>query len=634
MLEEAVPEAYALAGDLTVADPAALKLRLVFDYRDEGNYHALLLNGREASLLRVSAGQSTALGICRPAPLQAGATLPLTIQRDRWRIVAILGGQVIARGWDGELLGGQAGYAVSGGQLDSPFVQPLGEMFLSDDFMRPEDAESNWEPLRGSWETQSLRVDEQSERMEAEKSMNAFSYLGKSGGDGPAVAATGYWFWSNYAVSAAVRAEGTDALGVIAYLQDADNYLAARWTSAHSRQADGDRLSLLLVRDGQSTVLGEVPGGHLPGQWYELELRVCDDIIQCAVDGETRLVVRAETFGQGRPGLYCEGSDGTLFDSVLVRPWEIVTDDFSTPAPGRWLAAGGSWNYEDGRMRSVGEAERMFLLGGPGWNRYVYSADLYLAGSGGVGLVVCARPKVNYVLRFGVGSAAYAGKAQVVLLRDDRARELASAPARLKAKSWHRAAVTVEDGLITVFLDGQRLFDVYDAQALDGRVGLYADSSAPALFDNVQLALLPARRSTRLTKEFTEDAEHPEMAEWATTRAPWIKPPEGGPQIWWTKGDYYGDKQIRFAIPGVGTTGGSVRLTVDSCPEDPSLGLAVIIEATEGSKKLTVRLLAGQQQIDAAEVEVHNDPCPVLIERRGTFFVVKIDDKLVFSIQR
>ena len=62
--------------------------------------------------------------------------------------------------------------------------------------------------------------------------------------------------------------------------------------------------------------------------------------------------------------------------------------------------------------------------------------------------------------------------------------------------------------------------------------------------------------------------------------------------------------------------------------------LALLIEATEGSKTLTVRLLAGEEQIDVAEVEAETDPCPVFVERRGTYFVVKVDDKLVFSVQR
>ncbi|MCD6361099.1 MAG: hypothetical protein J7M38_09560 [Armatimonadetes bacterium] len=635
MLEETLPPAYALTFDLTVNDPARFDLRVVFDYQDDGNYHALHLTSTQAVLERVSGGDSTPIGYSTaPQGLQAGTQLPVTIQRNDWRIVGIVGTQVVARGWDSELPGSKAGYLVAGGSVDAPFVQPLGEMYLSDDFVRAEEAQSSWEALRGVWDTQSLRVDPQSDRMEADKSMNAFSYLGKSSGDGPALTAAGYWFWSNYSVSAALRAQGSDAMGLAVYAQDADNYIAARWTSAVSLADDADRLTLLQVVDGKPTVLAQAPGGYLPDQWYQFELRVCDNVIQCAVDGETRLVGRSDAFGQGRPALYCEGTDGTLFDSVLVDRWEILTDDFETPAPGRWIAQSGKWSYKDGRLRGTGNGGRKCMAGGAGWQRYIFSADIYAGGSGGVGLVACGRDRADYVLRFGTGGVDYTGRAQLMLLRNGHSRELAGAPLKVKPRSWHRATVIVEDGLITAYLDGRRLFDAFEPQATQGRIGLYADGGASVLFDNAQLALLPERRSTRLTKEFTEGDEHPEMVEWASTRAPWIKPPDGAEPIWWTKGDYYGDKEIRFAIPKVGAATGSLRLSIDSSPDDASAGLTLIIDATEGSKTLKLRLMAGEEQVDAAEVETTADPCPVLVERRGTWFVVKVEDKLVFSIQR
>jgi hypothetical protein len=627
MMEGELPGSYALTATLQVDDPSSLDARIIFNRQDDANYYSLRLTASETSLQRVADGKTSDLGICRPPTgLDAGEYV-LTVRRADWRIVAILGAEVLARGWDRTLTGGQAGYSAAGGSLADGFVQPLGELFLSDDFVREEDAPSEWEPLQGVWKSQSLRVDEQSERMEADKSMNAFSYLGKSAEGGSALTTAGHWFWSSYSVAAAVRAEGTDVVGLVAYLQDADNYLAARWSSALADGPEADRLSLVQVIGGETTVLAEAPGGHVPDQWYSMRFRLCDGLVQCAIDGETRLVATTEAFGQGQPGLYCEGSDGSLFDSVLVDRWEVMADDFDMPRPGRWVAAGGTWSNDDGRMRASGEGERLCLTGGQGWSRYIYSADFYIGGKGGVGLVACATDDREYVLRFG------AGKSQLLLRTEGKSSELASSSAGVKPKGWHRAAVVVEEGLITVYLDGRRLFDAFDGGAMAGRVGLYVDGNSAALFDNAYLALLPARRSTRLTKEFTEGDEHPEMAEWASTRAPWIKPAEDAEPIWWTKGDYYGDKQIKFSIPKVGDATGSARLRIDSEPDAAGHGMTLVIEATKGSKTLKVSLLSGEKTVREAEIEVASDPCPVLVEMRGTYLVTIVDEQVVFSVE-
>lgn len=627
MMEGELPDAYALTATLQVDDPSSLDARIVFNRQDDANYYSLRLTASETSLQRVADGKASDLGVCHPPTGLDTGEYVLTVQRADWRIVAILGAEVLARGWDRTLTGGQTGYSVAGGSLSDEFVQPLGEMYLSDDFVRVEDAPSDWEPLQGVWKTQSLRVDEQSDRMEADKSMNAFSYLGKSTDDAPALTMVGHWFWSNYGISAAVRAEGKDVLGLVAYMQDANNYLAARWSSALADGPGADQLSLVQVIDGNTTVLAEAPGGHVPDQWYSMRLRLCDGLIQCAIDGETRLVATTDAFGQGQPGLYCEGSDGSLFDSVLVQGWEVMADDFDVARPGRWLAAGGTWTNDDGRMRASGEGERMCLTGGDGWKRYIYSADFYIGGKGGAGLVACATDDHDYLLRFS------AGKSQLLLRTGDATTELASSSAGVKPKTWHRAAVVVEEGLLTVYLDGKRLFDAFDGGAMTGRVGLYVDGKSAALFDNAYLALLPVRRSTRLTKEFTEGNEHPEMAEWASTRAPWIKPAEDADPIWWTKGDYYGDKQIKFSIPKVGEATGSIRLRIDSEPDATEHGLTLLIEATKDSKTLKVSLLSGEKVVREAEVEVASEPCPILIEMRGTYLVTIVEEQVIFSVE-
>jgi hypothetical protein len=193
--------------------------------------------------------------------------------------------------------------------------------------------------------------------------------------------------------------------------------------------------------------------------------------------------------------------------------------------------------------------------------------------------------------------------------------------------------VEVDEGLITGYLDGKRVLDAYHPGAVSGRIGLLADGNGSARFDNVYLAMLPERRIARVTKEFTEDEEHFEMVEWASTRAPWLKPAEDG-GTWWTKGDYFGDTTIAFEVPDVEGAEGALRLTLEAAPDSEGSGLTLVLATAKGSKSLTATLLAGGEQLGEETVEVANDPCPVRFERKGTWVVATIDGTVIFSVKR
>ncbi|MGI5817906.1 MAG: hypothetical protein ACOX9R_07380 [Armatimonadota bacterium] len=633
MLEEIAEAPWALAARLHVTDPDTLALRIVFDRQDPANTHSISLTPGETFVERIVDGRATRIGYGRPiGTLEAGADLELTVRRDGWRIVFIVGREVLAQAWDRTLPDGGVGYTITGGELADALVQPIGPIYMTDDFMREDESASKWDLVAGSWETAALRVDEQSERMEIDKSVNAFSYMG-TGADGPAIATTGYWFWTDYEVGAAVRALEADPLGLVAFYQDEDNYLLMRWTSALSEADDADRLQLVAVRDGQRIVLAEERGGHLPGQWYRLELRVCEGLVQGFVDGEPRLAAETDLFGQGQIGLYCEGETGTFFDSILVTDWEVLSEDFGRPAPGKWVERSGDWRYADGTLVATGEGSRVALTGKSDWERYWF--EVAVEARGAVGIVACADESSWYGLRFGTrgSGVSYEGEAQIVRVDDGAETVLSSAPAHIPAGSSHRLKVVIDEGLITGYLDGKRVLDAYDAGATAGRIGLMADGAGEARFESVYLAMIPPRRIARVTKEFTEEDAHPEMAEWASTRAPWMKP-EGDGDAWWTKGDYFGDKTIAFAIPGVEAAEGSVRLVLEGVPEEPGSGITLVLSTTGGASSLTATLLAGDETLAEQTVEVESDPCPVRFERKGTWVVATIDGNVVFNVKR
>ena len=633
MLEDTAEAPYALAATLHVTDPAALHVQIDLEHQDADNTYRINCSPDATTVERIMDGAATRIGTARPlGSVAADSDLELTVRRDNWRIVLILGREVLAEAWDTTLSGGGVGYSVTGGEIVDPLVQPLGGVYMTDDFMRTGEAASQWEPVTGDWKTQSLRVDEQSERMEADKSTNAFSYWGKAG-DEPALASTGYWFWNNYSISAAVRATETDPLGLTAYYQDPENYILARWTSALSEADDAGVLQLVGVRNGERSVLAQTSGGHLPGQWYQLELRVCDGLVQCLIDDEPKLIAQADLFGQGQPGLYCEGTGGVFFDSVAIKDWEVLSEGFDSAAPGKWVARSGDWKVDAGTMLGAGSGERLTISGKPDWERYWVASDVQPKGAAGI--AVCADESSMYELRFGTqgSGVSYEGQAQIVRVADGAAEVLASAPAHIASGSSHRLKAVVDEGLITGYLDGKRVLDAYHPRAIAGRIGLVADGNGAVRFDDVYLAMIPEKRIARVTKEFTEGDEHFEMVEWASTRAPWLKPAEDG-GTWWTKGDYFGDKTIAFEVPGVEGAEGSLRLTLEAAPGLDESGITLVLSTEKGAKSITATLMAGGEQLGEETVEVENDPTPVRFERKGTWVVATIDGNVVFDVKR
>lgn len=632
MLDEQLDGPYALAGTLHVSDPENLRVELLVDWQDPDNTYRVTMTPLLTRVERVVAGTAVAIGRTRAhGAFEPEADLELTLRREGWRLELIVDRQVLARAWDTTFEGGQVGYSVTGGALPDAMLQPLGEVYMADDFMRAGGGNTTWEAVSGSWGIESLRVDEQRESMEAEKSANAFSYVGRATEEGPALATTGYWFWSDYSIGAAVRPSGTEAVGVVAYYQDPANYLAARWTSELSGEPDAGTLQIVRVAGGERQVLAQADGGHIPGQWYRLQLRVSEGVVQVHVDDEPRLAATAELFGQGQAGLYTESSEGANFDSVTIQDWTTLVDDFGEPTPGRWSISNGSWAQTDGTLRATGP-EAIALTGSADWGRYSWEARARTE-AGAIGLTACSRKDDLFVLRLAPAGSdlTCAGQAQIVRVKGGEETILSSGAAEVRPGVWHRLRLVADDGLLAGYLDGERVLDVWHPEAMAGQVGLYAAGGAS--FDGVYLQMLPPPRIARVTKEFTEGDEHWEMMEWASTRAAWLKP-DDEEGAWWTKGDYFGDKTIAFEIKNVESAAGEVRVHLEAAPGDESAGVTLVLATEKGSNTLRATLQSGEETIEEASVEVESTRCSVRFERKGTWVVTTIDGNVVFSVRR
>jgi hypothetical protein len=111
-----------------------------------------------------------------------------------------------------------------------------------------------------------------------------------------------------------------------------------------------------------------------------------------------------------------------------------------------------------------------------------------------------------------------------------------------------------------------------------------------------------------------------------------VKPAaEADDSVWWTKGDYYGDQSMHFAIPAPGSKTGALSAVLCADPAVKGSGFVLTISATQGSKTLKAKITAGGKDLGAADVTATSDPCPVVYERRNGFVVLEVDGKVVLS---
>ncbi len=616
-----------LTGTVTVTDAAKLYAQVALNVQ-EGGKDAYLLTVKQGTVgfAVMNGGKAIPLGPRVALPLKDGTTVPFTMQRRDWRLALVWDREVVVRAYDAGFRDGKVGTVITGGAFADLRLQPVGEMIAQDDFVREEGAQSIWQPILGNWEARTLRDDPQAGREESDKSANAFSYFGS--GSPRALTVAGNWFWDRYSVAASIKPLGKGAVGVLLHYQDDKDYLIARWTSLADTDANGNKLQIVAMRSGQEKILAEREGGYEPGQWYQLRAQVCDGIVQCVVDHQLMLEAETALFGQGQMGLYVEGKAGAFFDDVTCDEWDLMRETFGELSPGKWGAAG--WVQKNGVMIYAGRG-RSLNTTGANWQRYTVAADVTADAKGGAGIAACLTAPGTYcVLRVAPAGATvpYPGKAQLVQFFPHGGTILAEQPlADTATKRLLR--ISIEDGLLTGTVDDGVRLQALVPGVTGGAIALYADG--PATFDNVRLALLPPRRGSHVTKEFTESDKHPEMAQWASTKAPWVTPPEGK-DAWWSKGDYFGALSVTFTIPAVGSKTGAARAVLGAEP-DQKTGVALTINATEKSKKLALALTAADQELKQAEVDVDGD-ANILFSRESKLFVVRVNDQPVLSVSR
>ncbi len=317
---------------------------------------------------------------------QKGAVLLRT-----WSRRALAEGQPVGP----ELTEGQGQVAPATGAKMAEFrVQPVADIYFSDEFLDPEGSASVWEPLTGTWKIGIYR-DALIQRDHGDKGPIGASWYEVTDAE-RAVAVAGYDFWDGYQARVAARATAGTRLGLVFYCQDADNYALL---SVKPAEAEGEGIATLsLTRDGHEEALAQETVSWRADTWYELAVEAVDERISCRVAGIELFASALPAFTSGRVGLFADGPGLAKFDDVLVRSVHVTRDDFDRPVlAGCWNRAGGDWDLANGSLHAGSDRMARCLRVGAGWPATYVAADVTPA-SGAAGVCLNWTGRSGYIL--------------------------------------------------------------------------------------------------------------------------------------------------------------------------------------------------------------------------------------------
>jgi hypothetical protein len=609
----------------------AAEARIAFNYQDQQNHYYARLTGATVEVHKVKAGRDAVIGT--PSALQPsslGSEIQVTLQRRAWRIGVLCDGLHAVEAFDDEFAGGRVGYGASAGVIavaaGDPPVQPVGDIEVEDTFVREADS-GEWTAVEGSWQTGGLADQEK-----PELAANPFSYTAK--GPGTAMSVAGYWFWDDYAFSAAAKGVGDGAIGLIVRYQDPKNFLMVRWVGARGGGYSGREKQLIRVRNGKWAILEYAEGGFVPGEWYHLQVRVSGGMMECFIDGQLVLRRRDVDFRQGQVGLYAAGDlSRAYFDDVQVRPIARFADDFSTPTSGKWQAYGGAFGYHAGTL--LGKAPNgtaVAVAGESDWRDLTLGCDVE-AKDGGVGLCFGWRdPRNYYAFRWGgpAGSDSQ-GKKQLVRVADGAVQVIAQSGGGFEPGRRYRLKVEAERGYVAAYVDNRLVLQAAGVEIPAGKVGLLADGCQQATYRDLFVwRREPETYEPIVTEQF---AKEDTMSHWARPEGTWTAA-EGSEGLYWHLSPFFADHWAEAAIPRIGSAAGSLRLILAGDGTDPDSGYSLTLDCQQGADRATATLRRAASVVAQAEVlPGEGETTAVRLERRGECLLAFVNDRCAAAFQ-
>ncbi len=500
---------------------------LVFDYKDAKNFYSLDLTPTGATFSRTVDGAKKTIN---SAPIKWDAKNQIVLQRRPWLMQLVVDDNVALRGFDASFDAGKIGTAPADwGELR---VQPLDVVRFDDDFTRIGGEGDDLWKTTGKWQLSTSS--EHISTKNADMSSNPFAFQVVSP-NAESLATTGRWFWDSYDARVAVRPGGAGQIGMAAYVKDAKNYLAFRWSS---EEGDGAR-QLVRVADGKVTVLAQAKGAFLPKQWYKIGIRTSPGYIEAIVDGVPVLRANNEALGQGGVGLWAKNMDAAEFDDVEVRSYDFLRTAFSNN--GAWEKASGDWKLAGGV--AAGQNDGLLVTGARNWDGYRAHISAQIKPGATLGYAVGVRDAKNYTA-FQISPDK---KARIIRVVNGAKTTLFEGDADLAAQTdkdgYARFQIDARNGVLRVKAGDELIAQASAPNLTNGRFGLLAPGATSAAFKDAVIYFPPPPEPPTVATKMEDDAY---MVGWASSSGQWPPTPGASGLEFWNTGEFFGDTTLDF----------------------------------------------------------------------------------------
>jgi len=604
-----VPEGFALVENLGATfseyDVAARTdgdADLLLDYLSPTQYHAVHLRKDSVRVGAATGAAEVELTAATRGSRPTGAAV--VVARRNGLVRVLVDGKLVVEAADR----GQWGGLVAAKGLADPAFQPIAPVEFTDDFMREQGDQGDWQAVSGSWQIAS------SEGSPAQGA-NPFSYGAET--TATALATTGDWFWDDYRVEASARWT-QNATGLAFHYRDTANYDLLEADQA------AQTLRLVRLRGGQAQVLKEVPAALRPWQWYRLGVEASGGLTVCSLDGNPRLEARDREAGSGAIGL-CIRNARAAFDDVTVSDWNAFTGQ-SGASPATWRSLGGKWEWPgDGRIAARGGDHPDALLAPGLWGDGEASVDLRLGKAQQAGLRLRGSGgKACDVVLQRTGSGA---QVQLSLPQRQGSPITRDVPVKgLKPDAWHTLSVAAIRDHVSCTLDGAV---VADAASIDlprgGAISLVSEGLPGAEFRSVDIRT--ASGDLRAVDPATPAyAGVVDVATWATPAGGWLPDPTDLP-LFWHEGALSGDLRLWVGVHK--TAGDKVAAKMVLAPLDGAATgrYAARFEHQWGTPETTLVLERAGKEVARGTRSGHipADGFVAELERSGQALVLRVD---------
>lgn len=214
-----------------------------------------------------------------------------------------------------ELPGARFGLSTAGWKWRGATMQPTESVTFRDDFMRASAPDEPEAP--GEWKTSGVWKTSGTLGPRSDAALNPNPFVFRASGAAPNAARVGKWFWSDYVVSASIRAHQSDENAPL-------TASLAAFEQSDGRTIRGEidfRNGVARIKIGEKILAQSQPFDAAPDEWHRVRLEPGPGSVRLLFDGVE--VVRAKAdLAQGSVVLRAvtKGANWVDFDDVRVGP--------------------------------------------------------------------------------------------------------------------------------------------------------------------------------------------------------------------------------------------------------------------------------------------------------------------------